>query len=180
MKIEELLSTRERIMIIEYALYKTGEISTNRTAKEINVSKGLVSKFFGIMAKEGLLKRTGNKFLSLDNMRSRAIKLLLNMSRIDWNIFKKYEFVKSAGIYGSVAKGADTKESDIDIWIFIKKTSEERMARLSAELRKAYGNVSPLYLTDEKIRHLKKTDAVFYHSLIFGSMVIFGDGIEKI
>lgn len=180
MRLEELLSTKERVSILRKILYERGHISVTKTARELNLSKGLVSKFVEIMARDGLLVRRGKKILVYENIKVRTLKILLNLSVFDWRFFRKHSFVKSAGIYGSVTKGTDTENSDIDIWIFVEKTKEENLARLTSELKKSYGNVKPLYLTEEKIQYLKSGDAVFYHSLIFGSILLYGDGIEKI
>jgi len=55
---------------------------------------------------------------------------------------------------------------------------QETLASLTGDLKKTFGYVKPLYLTSEKLELLKKTDATFYHSLVFGSVAIHGDDIE--
>lgn len=180
MNIEILLSTKERIKILSHIIYKPEHISVNKVAREVTLSKGLISKYLDYLAKEGILNRVNGKFLVKNNIQSKAVKILLNLNMFDSNIFKKYRFVKSAGLYGSVVKGTNTQNSDIDLWILMNKVNEESLAKLTAGLKKRFGNVRPLYLTKEKIRLLKKDDTTFYHSLIFGSIIIYGDGIEAI
>lgn len=180
MNIPKILSTKERLKILKFVIYKTGPLNVNKTASELKLSKGLISKFFDILIKEGLLKRTGKKLLVQDNTSMKAIKIMLNLESFDTKIFKKYGFIKSVGLYGSFTKGKNTEESDIDLWILMEKTKEEYLAKLTNDLKKKYKDVKPLYLTEEKLKTLKKEDTVFYYSLIFGSITIYGDELETI
>lgn len=181
MNIEELFSTSERIKILNFAVYRKENLNVNKAAKELKLSKGLISKFFDILTKEKILKRNKNDFIvNQDNPSTKAMKILLNINNLDLSALKKYSFVKSSGIYGSVAKGTNTEESDIDIWILVDKANEEFLARLTSQLKKTNSKINPLYLTHEKLLKIKKEDSLFYNSLFFGSMNIYGEGIEKI
>ncbi len=180
MNIEKLFSTKERIKILERTIYSKGILSVNRTAKESGLSKGLVSKYFDILAKEGIIKKIGLRFAVKDCLKTRAVRILLNLLIFEPSFFRKYGFVKSAGIYGSMAKGANNEDSDIDMWVLVDKTREENLAKLTSELKKSFGNVKPIYLTREKVKMMREKDEVFYHSLIFGSVIIYGDGIEAV
>jgi len=180
MNIEKLFSTKERIEILSRVIYSADHLSVNRTAKDVKLSKSLVSKYFYSLTKEGVLKRSNGKFLVQNNIKTRAIRILLNLNIFDTDFFKKYKFVKSVGIYGSFVKGTNTEDSDIDLWIFIDRTKEESLAKLTSELKKTFGNVKPLYLTKEKIELLKKEDMTFYYSILFGSITLYGDGIEAV
>lgn len=180
MDIPSLLSTKERVKILNNILYPLQLLSVNRTAQELGISKGLVSKFFHTLYKEKILKKTKNKFIVLDNLLTRSLKILLNLNSFDAFLFKKYPFLKSVGLYGSLARGENTRDSDIDLWLLIEKTKEEYLAGLTKELKKKYPKIKPLYLTEEKLKILKKEDVVFYYSLFFGSITLYGDGIEKI
>ncbi len=93
---------------------------------------------------------------------------------IDPRICKKYPFVESVGLYGSCAKGDNREDSEIDLWVKIKEASEENQAVLISELRKKIKNVKTLLLTEEKLEKIKE-DHVFYNSLFFGSITVYGD-----
>lgn len=178
MRLHELLSTKERLKILANILYKKDEINITEVAKEASVSKGLVSNFFRILTKEKILSRRKRRFRVNDNIKVKALKIFLNLYKIDENLFRKFEFVKGVGLYGSFVKGENSEDSDVDMWILVNKTDEENLAKLSRELKKRYGNVRPLYLTDEKLKALKEKDKVFYYSLIFGSISVYGEKIE--
>ncbi len=180
MNISELLSTKERVKILEFVLYKRGQVTVSGVAHSLKVSKGLVSKFFNILKREKILKKAKSQFLVTDHINTKTIRILLNLNRFDSRIFQKHKFVRAAGLYGSFVTGENTEESDIDLWIFIKSTSDENIAKLTNELRRKNGNVKPLYLTKEKLQILKKEDVTFYHSLVFGSITVYGEKIEAI
>lgn len=180
MNIPALLSTDERVKILRGVIYREEKLNVNQMAKALRLSKGMISKYFNYLCREGVMKRAGKDFRVQDNVRTKALRILLNLDMFDTALFKKYRFVKSAGLYGSMARGTNTERSDVDLWIYMEKTKEEDMARLTGDLQKKLGNVRPLYLTDERIAHLKNEDVVFYHALIFGSIIVYGVGIEAV
>jgi len=166
--------------ILKSSIYRSGEFGVSEIAKIANVSKGLVSGYFDYLAKEGVFRRKKNKFMVRDNIQTKAVKIFLNLNTFDTGLFRKYRFIKSVGVYGSLAKGTNTGESDIDLLIFIEPVREEMLAKLTAELKKTFGDVRPLYVTKEKLEFLKKNDVVFYYSLMFGSVTIYGEKLETI
>lgn len=180
MNINELLSTKERIKILRQALYKTEPLSVNKIAGEVNLSKGLVSKLLEMLVKAGIARRTNSKLFIQDSLKTKAIKILLNLESFDARIFTKHRFVVSAGLYGSMVKGKNTEDSDIDLWVFVKDAREEDLAKLTRELKEKHAKIKPLYLTRKKFEALKKEDAVFYHSLVFSSLTAYGDDLEAI
>jgi len=180
MNMEKILSTKERVKILNSVIYSEDGMTVSVAAKETGLSKALVSNYFRILQMESILKRSGKKFTVQDNVCTKALKILLNLNYFDRELFRKYDFVRSAGLYGSFVKGTNTEASDIDIWIFVDKISEEKIARMSSDLRSVFRNIRPLYLTSEKIAQMKREESTFYHSLIFGSIIIYGDGIEGI
>src|SRR3989344_4897265 len=170
MNLENVFSTEERVVIIKNILYLEREFGVNEIANKSKLSKGLVSKYFNILLKEVIIKKANRKFLVDDNTRS--LKILLNIQKIDINIFKRYDFVKAVGLYGSCAKGTNTENSDVDIWIKIENGNQEDTINLTSNLLKTVDNVKILLLDDKKLDILKKEDTLFYYSLYFGSIII--------
>ena len=177
---EKIFSTKQRIKILQAIILKTGNISVNNIANQLRLSKGLASKYFDILAKIGILKKVNGKLRITDSSLVKGIKILLNIKSINLNIFKKFPFVRSVGLYGSCAKGENTEDSDIDLWIKVNSINEEKLASLTSRLNKEIRNIKPLFLTDKKIEKAKKDDPLFYHSLVFGSIILYGgeDGIQ--
>ena len=173
MNMHKLLSSKERIKILNYILYKTDSLTVNRTAKELKLSKALISQFFTTLKKEGILNYK-NKVKG--NLLTKSLKIPLNLNSIDTKIFNK-PFIKAAGLYGSFIKGENTEESDIDLWILTENAEEEQLAKLTNELK---GKIKPLYLTKEKLQLLKNKDKLFYYSLVFGSITVYGGKLEEI
>lgn len=172
---ENIFSTRQRIKILQTIIFKTNSISVNNIATQLRLSKGLVSKYFDILVRKGIFKKVNGKFYLTDFPLAKGIKILLNIRDIDLKVFKKYPFIKTIGLYGSCAKGENTEDSDVDLWIKLKNVSEEKLAPLTSELNKKARNIKLLFLTNERIEKIKKEDSLFYHSLVFGSIVLYGD-----
>lgn len=170
-----IFSTEERIKILKGIVFRTGNISVNATAGQLDLSKGLISKYFDILVKKGVLERTKSKFVVSDTPLVKGIKILLNIKSLPLNTFKKYLFIISVGLYGSCAKGENTEDSDVDLWIKIKDVEEGKLASLSSLLNKKMKNVKLLFLTEKKVKILQKEDEVFYNSLTFGSIIIYGE-----
>ena len=177
MKISKLLSTRERERILNDMLYKQDEISVADVSRSLKMSKGFVSKFFSLLSKERILKKSKNKYVVLANFKVRMLRILFNLRLFaDFN-FGKYPFVRGVGIYGSCTKGENTEDSDIDVWIKIDKTDERELAKVTGSLKKLSGRISPLYLSEEKLEVLKKDDFPFYNSIVHGSIKLYGEDI---
>lgn len=180
MNINELFSTEERVKILRQVLYKTGPLSVNKIASGAKLSKGLVSKLLEMLVKAGIARRTNSKLLIQDNLKTKAIKILLNLDSFDTKVFAKHRFVVCAGLYGSMVKGKNTEDSDVDLWVLVEDAKEEDLAKLTRELKEKHVNIMPLYLTKKKLEALKKEDAVFYHSLVFSSITVYGEDLETV
>lgn len=175
-----MFSTPERVAILRRIIYRIEPVSVGRVARETSLSKGLVSKYLGCLLDEGVLEKSGAQYVARDGVETRAIKLLLNLDGVASFPFGKYPFVRSVGVYGSSAKGSNTERSDIDLWLYVGEADDEVLADLTGELRRCLGDARPLYLTEEKLGLLRGEDSSFYYSLLYGSVAIYGDGLEAV
>jgi hypothetical protein len=57
MNINKLFSTEERLKILGKIIFKDIPLNVNRTAKELELSKGLISKYFNLLVSEKILKK---------------------------------------------------------------------------------------------------------------------------
>ena len=172
---EKIFSTKERIKILKAIIFSEKPISVNAVAANLKLSKGLVSKYLDVLLKESIVKKSNGKYLIDDSSSTKGVKILLNIQATDIGTFKKYDFVEAVGLYGSCAKGENTEGSDADLWLKIKDVTDDKIAPLTAELNKKVKSVKPLFLTVKKIEKMKKDDELFYHSLVFGSIVLYGN-----
>jgi len=177
MNLNKLLSTKERRRLLETVIFSDSLPNASCLSKQLKISKGLVSQYFTILASEGIVKRSGNKISTRDNLRVKTLKILLTLDSLNINL-SRYPFIRGAGIYGSTVKGENTANSDIDLWILTDDVKDEELSKVTAELKRKNQRISPLYLTSNKIKELKEKDKLFYHSLFFGSIYIFGERIE--
>jgi len=175
-KISVLMSTEERIKILGDILYLRS-VKVSETARRLKLSKGLVSKYFDMLVREKIVKRKRNGFFVEDNFKTRGLKIMINVLNVP-QIFQKYKFVRAVGLYGSAVKGTNTTESDIDLWIKVDSLKNVNVPKLNSELINKLENVKILFLDNSKIEELKKKDNVFYYSLYFGSIILYGEENE--
>ncbi|MBE0425450.1 MAG: nucleotidyltransferase domain-containing protein [Nitrospirae bacterium] len=142
---------------------------------QLGLSKSFISKYFRILLKKQILKKEKGKLVVADNASVKAVKILLNVRRIDTRIFGKYPFVTAVGLYGSCARDENTEDSDVDLWVRVKDVEESKIASLTSEVNKKIKNTKLFFLNDKKIEKLRKEDTMFYHSLSFGSIILYGD-----
>ena len=175
---ESLFSTKQRIKILQAVIFRTESVSVNNTASLLKLSKGLVSKYFQILLKQKVLKKEKGLLVISDSPLVRAVRILLNIKNIDVRIFGKYPFVTAAGLYGSCARGDNSEESDVDVWIRLNDVEETKAAALTAEISRKVKNAKVLLLTDNRLKKIREEDSMFYHSLAFGSIILYGDKNE--
>ena len=180
--LSKLFSTKQRERILGHMLgrpsagYRVRELSKN-----FAVSAGSVSQFLSLLKKNKILIRKGDVFhIDTKNPLTKALKTILNVSKIEFAVLKKVPGFLGVGVYGSWANGTNKEDSDIDIWVKIKeRIGEELVAGVSRQLnKKTKSKVELLILDPEKIGVLKKEDPIFYYSLVFGSIVLYGEALE--
>jgi predicted nucleotidyltransferase len=154
-------------------------IKVTEVAKNVGASKGSVSLTLKKLTKEGIVR---DLHVDISDPRVRAMKIMINVQGIVSKgiISKLKKYTSGAGLYGSWANGTNTEDSDVDIWIKPKKSFKQALlGKLSGEISAALGaEVQLLVLSKERIENLKKDNVVFYHSLLFSSMQLYGEGIE--
>lgn len=175
----ELFGTEERVKIFAYAMFASEPFTVKMVSEETGVTKGLVSRYLRRLKSFGFLEKHKKLYTSADTPKVRAVKILLNIDKIDTNRLD-LGWTEGIGLFGSWAQGTNRHESDIDVWVTTAKyPAEERIARLQREIRNMAGSeTNLLILTPEKIKVIKNTDAPFYNSLIKSSLVLKGEFIE--
>lgn len=177
----KLIFAKERGRVIRYIMNHPNEdIEIRRLARKLEVSPAEVSITVRLLKDEKMIKE---RRVYLKNPLVRTLKTLLNVeSLIESGILHIISALDphGVGLYGSWANGSNYEDSDIDIWIKLRKhPGEERIGSLSQKLRRVMGReVGILILTEEKLARLKEQDQVFYDSLVFGSINLIGELLE--
>lgn len=175
------LFSNERERIIEFILNNpTVEVKVRELARQLKLSPAYISNTLTATKKIGVIK---NGKVDLSDPYVKALKIYLNTKRlVTKNIANKLRQLKmaGAGVYGSWANGTNQEDSDLDIWIKVDRHPDEmKVASVAADIRRIMKrNVQILVLTPERIKRLKNEDPAFYYSLVYGSMLIYGEAIE--
>lgn len=179
MNITMVFSTEQRVRILKHVIFETGAINVNEVSRETGISKGLVSKYLNLLAGEGVLIKHDNAFRVAQSVGTKAVRILLSLNSMDTRVFGSHPVIRSAGVYGSAVKGTNTRESDMDVWILHASASPEQLSRVTKALA-GYGNIRPMYLTAEKLRDMEEEDPIFYYSLMFGSITLYGEPLDAV
>ncbi len=166
--------------IISYILQHAGDsIKVVQVAKILGVNKGSVSLTVKKLEEVGIVK---DKMVDISNPTARALKIFISISKIaDPKVLAAVKrFAFAAGVYGSSAKGTDTEDSDIDIWIKPRfKLGGMDKLKLSRELERLLGKrIQIVVLDKDRLEAIKRDSRNFYCALVFSSIVLFGDGVE--
>lgn len=180
--LSKIFSRKQREEILSYILdHPSGNYRVREIAKRFKVSVGSVSQFFALLKRKGILKRRGDIFsVNLNNPLVKTIKILLNVSRLDIAPLKRIPDLMGIGLYGSWADGTNNEDSDIDIWVRVeKKPAEDIIARASRRMiERMRRNVQLLIVDPVKNRMLRENDPIFYYSLVYGSVVLYGKSLQ--
>lgn len=164
--------TEKRIRILKLVLEHDGlyirEIAERAGMNPASVHNAI--KLFGKMdiVSEKMVKNKKTITANRNNTILKKIKSLLNISELyDKKSFKELEKYGKVGIYGSFARGEDTPESDIDLWIYSNnKIDAIKLRNITRELERIFGKeVKLLILDGVKIKRLKEKDPEFYFRL---------------
>ena len=178
----ELFKTEERAKILRYVMFRSSSL-VSEVSRATGVNKGLVSRYLRLLYDLGLLQRDGRKYALLDGALPRAVRLILNMEKLDLPTLGTgpFRWLKGLGLYGSWARGTNHIDSDLDVWISTDRLPEESdLARLQRDLSlRAGAEVNLLVLTPQKMAELKINDPPFYNSLITNYLTIKGKPLEE-
>ncbi|MCL4380681.1 MAG: nucleotidyltransferase domain-containing protein [Candidatus Marsarchaeota archaeon] len=148
-------------------------------AKALKVNKGTVSLAVHDLEVADIVK---NKKVNLHNPLARQLKVIFIVSQIIHSGALKavMKYAAAAGLYGSAAAGTDRSISDIDLWIKPKTDlSMLEVSMLAKKISKMLNRqVQIITINKVKLEKMKIESPNFYYSLVFGSLILFGERIE--
>ena len=176
-----LFKSEDRVRILRFVSLND-TVSVHSVSNETGASKGLASLYLNILVNYGLLSRTGRAFHRRNTSLWRVVKLLLNLDLLK-DALRLPPWARGIGIYGSWARGTNTSDSDLDIWVLVDTYAPEfefRVAESDQVLSNlTHGPVHTLILTREKLEDIDRTDKPFYANLIRDSITIEGESLAS-
>lgn len=176
-------------MLKKYALYKVvlkliknkKPYSIRDLAKEAHIGVSTAKTCLDYLHNEDFLKKKviGNtyQFTLKNNFLTKQLKILFSLSEISKSdltkeLIKKYPSILTILIYGSVAKGEDAKNSDIDLLIISRE--KIKLVPLKAE-RKLNRELTIIVYTISEWREKAKIDKIFYDNIIANNLILYGE-----
>jgi predicted nucleotidyltransferase len=176
----KLFSSAEKLRVLEELLFGNEEkIRVRNLARTTEVSPSLVSNTVSELKKSGMINENKVGFL---HPSVKATKILLNIRKINAikliaKAKKLFKNCKGIGLYGSWAKGTNTRDSDLDMWIIAEKEDDKNKTELRRLVKqKLETEINIIVLTQKRLNELREKDFVFY-SALHHSFVLWGDGI---
>jgi len=163
-----LITTEKKIRLLEGFLYEPeGKIRLRQLAGRLGVNAGYASTFMKKMENAGLISKGR---LNIGDPRIRALRMVFNIDKLAscWPELKKHGIL-GVGVFGSWAHGANTRASDLDVWVkTAKEPGVEEASRLREIFRKraAVSEISLIVITPKSMAEMKAKDAIFYSSLL--------------
>ena len=138
----------------------------------LNYDVSLVSKNLKYLEKLSLVNRedVGNLVFYQVDMNSallRQMKICFTLLELNELIRNIRSRCKVSILYGSCAKGEDTNESDVDL--FVETLEKEEIKEIISQFQKKMNRrISPLVVTPNEAYQLKSNDEYFYASIFEG------------
>lgn len=136
-------------------------------ASQTGLSKGGVNQILRVMARQGLLKteKKGRMIFYRVDARSplvKQFKVLRNVTLVEELTRKIRFFCEKIVLFGSCARGEDTPESDIDIFIVSREKEQVRVLVPQGENQR---KIQLVIKTPQELIVLDKKEPVFYQEI---------------
>jgi len=176
--LSELFSTEGRVSILRQALSEPSS-TVQSLSRATGLSKAPVSRYLPLLVRYGLMSREGRNYRPAEGSLTRAVKVILNLDRL-MPVISLPEWADGIGIYGSWATGTNTRESDLDLWVFGRTyPGEASLGELISILTGNLGvEVHLLFLSPQKLGDLEGEDPPFYHAFMRSAIVLRGKGFD--
>jgi predicted nucleotidyltransferase len=156
------------------------EIYLRQLAKKLNLSSFSVKRYLDILVEEKMVNeiRKGKaRFFraNLNNLAFRHLKIAFTLNKIlksgliDF-LKTKIPLVSSIVIYGSIARGEDTKKSDVDLLIIGEKVKVD----LEKFKKKLGREITLLIYRPAEWKKKASANRGFYQNIIVDGIVVYG------
>ncbi|MFH1592857.1 MAG: nucleotidyltransferase domain-containing protein [Candidatus Woesearchaeota archaeon] len=176
-------------MINKYALMKVvktiirenEEYSIRDVARKANVGPSTAKGALDFLLSQGILKKRNvgrsHLFKVKDGFLTRIMKILYSLSEINSSGFVEEVVSKNSSIlsiilYGSVARGNDDKNSDIDMLIISKNKIRILDIRSEKKLKRELTVINYSY---KEWKEKAEKDKAFYYDVILNCISLYGE-----
>ena len=189
--LEETLSSRIKISIMKTLhRYPEKRFSGRELARLLNLSASRTSEILELFRKYGVVNRIriGNTSEWTLNKESILVKKLSNVFNIEEKIyldlkskiyktFSNEKNILKVILYGSVARGKEQPNSDIDLFILVKNEKNKELAaelvhKLNISLLPRYGNVISELIYSKEEWKLKKNSKILKQIQSEGEIIL--------
>jgi len=167
--LEDIFSSKVKISVVKILFrYPEKKFSGRELARVVNASPSRVWEILNFLQRYGIIEsaRIGNTIawnLNKSSIFSKELKRVLHLEKKMFgdlkhkiaHLFKKRLFVKRVILFGSVAHGKESPESDIDLLVVVKKENDKKIAgdiiqQLNPVFLSLYGNMISEIIYSEK------------------------------
>mgnify|MGYP003774060237 CR=1 FL=1 len=156
-------------------------VNVHSVATSTGISAPVVSRYLARLVHYGLCERKGRTISWVSSPITVELKRFMNILLV-YEHLPHLPWAKSIGLYGSWARGTNTHESDLDIWILVDEYTvdlEDTIAQFRHALSQKIGyDVHIFILTPQKLRELPSRDLPFYHEFKKDCCILRGEGID--
>ena len=189
--LEEILSSKIKVSIWKILhRYPEKRFSGRELARLLNVSPSRASEILELFRKYGVVNRIriGNTSEWTLNKKSILVDKLLKIFKIEekiyqdlkskiFNAFHKEKSILKVILYGSVARGEEQPNSDIDLFILVKNEKDKDLVanlvhKLNISLLPRYGNVISELIYSRKEWTLKKNSEILKQIQLEGEIIL--------
>ena len=163
---QELFRRSARVLIAHLGRNYSQKFHVRELARSLDYDVSIISKNLKQLEEAGLVTHedVGNLVFYQANMKSvllRQLKICLTLLDLTDLIRDLDPFTTNCFLYGSCAKGEDTYESDIDLFI---ETPDKKAVQsiLSTYQRKIARTLSPIVNTPDETYRLKTKDKILF------------------
>lgn len=169
-KINELLGNKNLIKILDFLVENSEEISQTKIRNKIKIAKATLIKWLNYLEKNNFvsIKIEGvSKLYKLnkENNILKQFKILNNIIKIqDLNLLIKKHNIKIY-LYGSAARGEDSKESDIDLLIIGNVKRQDIINDIDKLGKKINKKITLDMFNDLEWANMERKDKAFYERI---------------
>ncbi|HBQ21029.1 MAG TPA: hypothetical protein DD708_03730 [Deltaproteobacteria bacterium] len=177
------------VSVLELALLEKlivfGRSYTHELSKNLTISPAHVNRLCHALRKRQILNvssQENRKFFELNYqcLLTRELLRFITVIKIkNSKYFRKLGEICPFGVFGSFSEGMQTKESDLDLWVFSDRSFEKKIRLIINDIEKEWEHIiNIVYLDKNKLEIMKKNDPEFYYRLRSQSLTERGDIFE--